>query len=262
MASVPVAHIAVVFSGPPRKDGIPHAVAMADPTALCSCFDILLSESHNFLDDANWDSFVQKLRAHTFTAVHFAPPCSTWSCARRGNGPPPLRAADGPELYGRKSLTAAQKLACREGTLLALRASHGMMVCIELRIPFTFETPYYMGKGPHVTKLPEYQKVLAMTGVATMRIDQCRFGARTTKPSLFIMYNIKEMIQDSKGGQEMKPVVADDITCNHEVRSWTVPWSGQTRLLPHPWSHPFVCHLNSDCLGSVSVHPLAPVVIH
>ena len=236
-------HLAVVFSGPTRVDGIPQALEQISRDAKCSCFDLVLSPDHDFLNDAHWNAFLTRLRALEFTAIHLAPPCNTWSRARRGEGPPPLRADSGPEMFGLKSLSPALLQRCKEGTLLALRAAEAMMLCIERRIPFTLKTPFLFGDGPHITKLPEYRKVLAMNGVITKRLDQCRYGAKTAKPTLFIMYRVLENMMVN-GLVCSAPVNAEDVVCNHQPRSWTVPWSGQTRVLPHPWSSsPPICRL-------------------
>ena len=72
-------------------------------------------------DELLWDKVKKDVAAEDgYLASLWSPPCGTFSLVREiPGGPPPLRGAAGPELYGLKSLSYQHKEQVRMGTLLA-----------------------------------------------------------------------------------------------------------------------------------------------
>ena len=154
-----------------------------------------------------------------------APPCSTFSGARKAerHGPGPLRDPHPPGLYGRTGLSPEDQERVKIGTLCAFRCVSVVKVLAERSsiigriIPWTWETPARRQGKPSIFNLPEVAALDSLPGVTTIEIDQCRWGARTTKPTEF------------KGTLNM-----DAFTCDHPAVWWAVPWSGETYKSPHP----------------------------
>ena len=217
----------VVFSGPDRDDSLANMLRRLDSNCHVDQFDILQPQPSDLLCDLTWQRFLGCLKKRFYNAGIYMPPCDTFCGGRRGDGPSPLRSHSGPGRYGLPGLTMANKEKVRTGSLLAIRTAEALMVHLALGIPFIYETPWPIREGAvNMTTLDEFQHIIATPGVRVKRVDQCRRGAITRKPTLLILF----LISDSNG-----QVTDESVLCNHPLQSWTIPWSGQTRVLPHPW---------------------------
>ena len=105
-----------------------------------------------------------QLRRHLYNAawVHFAPPCKAWSAART-TVTRAKRAAD----------RRKQRPLVRMVATLARRVSKRFGV-------FTIEHPLTSAMWNE----PSMQALLQVRGVQSLRLDQCRFGARVEKSGL------------------------------------------------------------------------------
>ena len=82
-----------------------------------------LENGIDLLDDIAWEARQKKIEDE-FDASLWSPPCSTFSAVRElPGGPPPLRGAAGPDLYGFAHLVGPEKEQVRIGTLCACRAA-------------------------------------------------------------------------------------------------------------------------------------------
>ena len=119
--------ILYLFSGPPRPDD--GLGKFLDELGIeCVCVDLEVNELHDLLDQDVWEGVSQDLPM--YDGFMLSPPCCTFSMARGGKGgPQPLRAAEGKEIYGLKTLKPEDKKRAHEGNVLASRAqstaSHG-----------------------------------------------------------------------------------------------------------------------------------------
>lgn len=84
------------------------------------------------------------------------------------------------------------------------------------------EQPRWKQDGTSVSmyNLDEFQQLLELAGVECIELDQCEFGAPTTKPTTLIAYLINPpMLQSS---------------CNHSKQLWIKPSTGEKVWSPHP----------------------------
>jgi len=125
-----------------------------------------------------------------------------------------------------KGLSFLDKEKVRMGTLLATRTADALKIHLELLIPFIFETPDRVHpEAPNMLDLDCFLEILAHPGVSVLRRHQCPFGARTSKPTLWVFF----MIPDKNGIFSMNNAI-----CRHPSIAWVVPWSGKQFFRPHP----------------------------
>ncbi len=76
---------------------------------------------------------------------------------------------------------------------------------------------------PSITLLPEMREVLGRRGVRRIQVDQCVFGAPTSKPTLFAVHCVE--ISEEECGR---------LQCSHPSRWWRRPPDGKRRWGAHP----------------------------
>lgn len=176
---------------------------------------------HDLCDQGVWDKILEDLEAEVYDGVSSAAPCATFSGARKyDGGPRPLRGESPPEIFGFPWLTPKELEEVKVGTLLAHRGAEACRKAYDQGKPFWFETPAAQDGKPSVFKLPRLISLDELEGVETDRIWQCRYCARTAKPTDFKNYGVRL----SKRGQ----------ACNHEKRWWRRPWDGKWHYGAHP----------------------------
>ena len=215
------------FGGLDRDDSVDSFVQTSKPDAIVLTIDLERSDAHNLECDSTWGHLVTLLRANFFAASLWSPPCCTFSSARKhgDGGPPPLRGASANDIYGLPGLSVADRTRVRTGTLLAVRTATGLLIQIELGTPWVYETPAPREGAPHMTLLPEFKPILDCPEVLQVIGDQCMFGARAAKGTLFLLFKVN--IEDVS--PELRPRL-----CTHPRRWWTIPWSGHEYRAPHP----------------------------
>ncbi len=218
------ARILLAFSGPAgRTDSI--AAFLGDMGDTADERDVEIDpEAHDLLDRVVWEELLGQLPS--FGASLWAPPCSTFSASRgtrtgERHGPPPLRSAD--DIHGLPGLRGADKEKVRVGTALALQTAQALKKLTEARAPWIFETPWPRSGQPSITALPEMSEALSHSGVRRVQVDQCVFGAPTTKPTLFAMHRV-----------EISEEERSLLRCCHPGRWWRRPPDGARRWGAHP----------------------------
>ena len=133
-----------------------------------------------------------------FIGLIGAPPCETWSIARfrsildeNDHGPAPLRLSTTP--WGREanSLQGQRQVLCANDLLQVWFLF--MAYAIQVGTAFLLEHPARSTRhplAPSVWKLPELQWILKVPGVCEHLVHQGWYGARSSKPTTFLSYNL------------------------------------------------------------------------
>lgn len=212
-----------LFSGPSnRVDGFANAVRALG--GQCVEYDLVNGAEQDLANDHIWQGIMSDIKNGVYDALLAGPPCNTFTNARRWDdaGPKPLRGPSGDERYGYSFLGPSDKEKVKLGTLLAVRTTEASTEFHEQRKPFIVEQPRWKQDGTSVSmyNLDEFQQLLELVGVECIELDQCEFGAPTTKPTTLIAYLINPpMLQSS---------------CNHSKQLWIKPSTGEKVWSPHP----------------------------
>ena len=220
-----------LFSGPSLHDGSLRD-ELVKLGAEVDLFDILIDTSLDLADDSVWTPIRSAIKNGGYHGGVFAPPCTTFSSARRvdaddsdSRSPLPVRGEFAPEIYGLKDIDPKDKEKVRIGTLLALRAAEAGKLFLELPScpgtawPWVIETPAQHPGVPSVFKLPEVSYLTSLDHVEIVHRVQCYHGALSPKPTEFL--------------GTMRLVDVPD-KCSHPFLGWIVPWSGKRLRQPHP----------------------------
>jgi hypothetical protein len=195
-------------------------------------YDIAIDQSLDFADDAVWAPIRSAIQSGCYHGGVFAPPCTTFSGARRldegdsdSRCPLPVRGESAPDIYGLKDIDPKDKDRVRIGTLLALRAAEAGKLFLELPShpgkvwPWVIETPARQPGVPSVFKLPEVSYLTSLDNVEIVHKAQCYHGAPSPKPTELLGTMRLDNLPDK---------------CKHPFRNWIVPWSGKRLWQPHP----------------------------
>ena len=210
--------ILYLYSGPHRPDdGLTKY--LQELGAECVCVDKEFNNEHDLLDQQFWedcrDSFCE------YDGFLISPPCSTFTPARRGQGgPKPLRGINGADRYGLKGLGPREKKQVTEGTILALRAENTATYAQTSGRWWIVEQPHERPGKPSMWKLDEFDELKNREGVYLYTFDQCRYGCMAEKKT--------DLLSNIPGLEEFT------LLCNHEIRRWIIPWSGEVIVAPHP----------------------------
>ena len=210
-----------LFSGPERHhDGVQSWLGKLGIT--CKCMDTEISADHNLLDQSVWDNLLKVL--DEYEARLLSPPCGTFSAARRSTdgGPTPLRSSEGPGRYGLPNLRPEEKEKVRVGNVLAIRSSRVCRNSHQSKKPWILEQPHHRKEANKTSmfNLDEFQELMRLDGVIKYTFDQCMFGAQWEKTT--------DLLSNIPGLKQF------EVRCNHEKRSWTIPWSGEVIWAAHP----------------------------
>ena len=184
------------------------------------CYDLEISEDMDLLDDARWNKVLKELKSGKYHAAVAAPPCLTFS-AVRGKGSyniRPLRGCDQVTIYGLPDLNCDEKEAVKIGTACARRALDMAAVVQELKPPWVIETPKKQAGNPNLFELPEYLRFREAHNIEPQASVQCPYGSDYQKPTWWLS-NID---------------LNFEAECKHPWRWWTIPWSGESYISPHP----------------------------
>ena len=189
-------HAVHLFSGPAeRSDGLRKAFRDAGwtTTDIDTANAHLHGDSHsNLLRDDLWIRIQSALDEGRIDAVIAGPPCSTFSRARHGggsqDGPRPLRSPEHP--YGLRGvhLHEHEKNKVKEANYLALKILETLRLAHTKGVAFVLEQP---APSPGVASMYHFEEakaLRALPGVTAVALDQCMFGAASTKPTLLVTY--------------------------------------------------------------------------
>ena len=186
-------------------------------------FDVLNGDDEDLADNTRWQQLCASILRKAYDALLSSPPCSTFGCRRRDRwGANPLRAGSGPELYGLKTLTAADKEKVQLGTLLATRSCEAMGLFIDMQLPCLNEQPANQEEADraHMYKLECWRALLQRAEVKCQRLVQCMLGGEFTKPSDLVHFGVD--LEDAPA------------KCTHPAIPWRLVPTGQTVVRPHP----------------------------
>ena len=191
----------------------------------CDEYDTVNGKQYDLVSDTVWSSVLQDVKMGKYDGVLMAPPCNTYTNARKADdgGPKPLRGPKAPELYGLSSLREEDKEKVRVGTLLAVRTAELARVCAELEIPCIIEQPLWKKEDSEAISmynLEEFAELLKDPQVQQQDVSQCQYGAKTQKPSTLLLIHVKPFKWQHG--------------CNHAKRSWTKPSTGEKLWSSHP----------------------------
>ena len=207
-----------LYSGPHRPDDGLESF-MKRLGAECVCVDKEFDNGHDLLDQTFWESCMNDFER--YDSYMASPPCSTFTPARRPDGgPKPLRGVSGPDRYGLRWLTMDDKKKVTEGTVMAVRAADMAWYAHWNGKWWIVEQPHEREGKTSMWKLDEFERLRSLDDVFTYTFDQCRFECRAQKRT--------DLLSNIPGLEEFT------VLCNHEVKRWIIPWSGELVVAPHP----------------------------
>lgn len=212
-----------LFSGPSeRSDGL--AAELAARGWSCDEYDIVNGPLQDLAADQVWEEVMKKIEDGLYQAMLAGPPCNTFTNARKenDNGPKPLRSAQGPERYGLKNLSIEQKEQVRFGNLMAVRTAAAVEAMDKQEKPSIVEQPLLKEDENSISmfKLDEYIRIRKKPTCRAVEVAQCRYGARTSKPTTLLLNRLRRATFHDK--------------CNHDKKVWKRPSTGQTHWGAHP----------------------------
>lgn len=207
-----------LYSGPSRnEDGF--GTYCLKNSLKCDYVDKEYNDAHDVLDQHTWETVFA--RVPSYDAYLLSPPCSTFTAARNDHdgGPRSLRTSHGPERYGRYDATPQEKQRVREGTLLAMRARDTAKEAQKQKKPWILEQPHWRDGATSMFTLDEFIELMDNEDVHIYTLAQCRYGAQVEK------------LTDLLSNADLSSL---ELTCNHPVRWWRIPWSGEWIHARHP----------------------------
>jgi hypothetical protein len=119
------------------------------------------------------------IKGRTFSSIHIALPCQTFSRARRGK-PPPLRSNLFP--MGLPGLSASDSLKVRESNVLLHLVVKILKIAQLLHIPCILENP----QSSLLWQTPAIKRFLQQSNVAFETCEFCMFGVPWRKSTSFL----------------------------------------------------------------------------
>ena len=164
----------------------------------------------DMLDDNMFDKIMKDVKDGAFDALGVATPCETFSPLRENPpGPRPVRSMEHPlgMLSEEFNLTQSEIKQVKEGNSLIGASQEAIEGFLDLKLPFWWENPDHGDDKVDMWKTPMAADILRRDEVHLAALDQCVFGAETTKPTIFAYAN-------------MDLSTIDDKRCSHEVREF------------------------------------------
>ena len=149
----------------------------------------------NLLDDSNFCAVVEAAEKEKCGWIHMAPPCRTFSRARRKDkygSVPVLRTDDKPEGFGCQDTTEANILADRCASIGEAQAKAGRF--------FSIENP----EGSFIWMMKSFGRLAKMEGVSLVVIDQCAFGSEFKKPT-GVLTNSPWIVKRARRCEDLPP---------------------------------------------------------
>ena len=108
------------------------------------------------------------------------------------------------------------------GTLLAARTAEAAHEFCMQEKPFIIEQPKWKqdSKSVSMYNLDEFSALLEQAGVSLIELSQCKFGAKTTKPTTLVALGLSEHNLN--------------IECDHPSQHWRKPSTGEHYWGAHP----------------------------
>ena len=158
-----------VFSGVPEQGGAALSRAWEAAGGVAIRYDNRIDPKHDFMNDEEF--WIQELGSPA-DVYHFAPPCTTFSCAHTT---PMVRTRTNPYGDGTDPATVeANRLVKKMAQLILELISGGACVLIENPM------------NSHFWELDSYLLLAGMDGWHFVRTDHCMYGAPYQKPQLWL----------------------------------------------------------------------------
>ena len=133
-------------------------------------------EEFDLLDRSILAALMSRIKRGEFWWIHMGPPCSMFSVARL----PRLRSRRHP--WGLPTLSAADRMLVKQGSLMCLVALEVARLCLRLGIAFTWENP----ESSMMWEFPPVQEFLSLPGVFSYTVTYCGYGTAWKKPTRFV----------------------------------------------------------------------------
>lgn len=210
-----------LYSGPERKDSL--AAHLKRLGWECEEVDIEAVNSQDLLDCDVWQRLLDRIEAGEFDGIFSSPPCGTFSVARSvsgSHGPRQLRGVEMPELYkGVKHLCQDELEEVKVGNILSDRTAEAVHWFAIRSKPWGIEQPARREGRPSMLRLPKFQQLAKMPNASIKTFAQCRFGCTFQK------------LTEILGNLDLSSWPG---ACDHPVKDWVIPWSGERLRGPHP----------------------------
>ena len=156
--------------------------------------DIRNNVDDDLLKTDCWLRVQELVNSGNCIGIWMAPPCSSWSTARRRDEhhAPPL--GDAQHLFGFDTLPARDLLKVRQANELMERCYQLAITATLNRVPWAIENPYHS----LCWKLPNFQYLARRPGVSTTRYDFCMFGEEYHKSTRILSCGYNSMAQRAK----------------------------------------------------------------
>lgn len=183
-----------LYAGAPRKSSVKAFLArMSKATGVAvyvTEMDIVRSKRHDLSRRHLQQRLLAAIKKQRYNALLASPPCNTFSRARHSAqpGPRPLRDINHP--YGVPGLTAREKAAVRQGTVLAkfaIAAVHAQLASSATAMAL-LEHPEDLGTAARgrpasIWQWPEARALTNEPNAASIAIHQSSFGTAYPKPT-------------------------------------------------------------------------------
>ena len=150
--------------------------------------DLRAEHPCDVLDDQVCDSMMKDIKNGEYDALGVATPCETFSPLREHPpGPRVLRTKEFPlGLLDKKfGLTKEEVNQVKQANSLIGISQEAIEGMLDLSRPFWWENPDHGDDKVHMWSTPMAQTILDKDRVYMAALDQCVFGAETTKPTIF-----------------------------------------------------------------------------
>ena len=184
--------------------------------------DLKAEHSCDVLNDKQCNRMMRDIKAGEYDALGAATPCETFSPLREHPpGPRVLRNKEHPLglLDSKIKLTKEEIEQVKQSNSLIAISQEAIEHMLDLNRPFWWENPDHGDDRVHMWSTPMAQAILDKDHVYMAALDQCVFGAETTKPTIF-----------AHGHMNLSGI--DDKRCEHEVREFKRP-DGSTYRARH-----------------------------
>ena len=161
----------------------------------CSNYDTANGPPCELSDNITFAQVEREVSGGEFVACTASLECGTFSKLHNLPGSPPLRSVLGPERYGFKHESPADKDRVKLNNLISLRVAKFLGMLTDRRIPWTFEAPACHENQVSVLHLDEYLLLLSRSGFKHRKGVQCPFGALSSKPTpwVYFMADLEDM---------------------------------------------------------------------
>lgn len=171
--------------------------------------DLRAEHPCDVLDDRLCYEMMKDIKAGEYDALGVATPCETFSPLREHPpGPRVLRTKEHPLglLEPEFNLTKEEINQVKESNSLIATSQTAIELMLDLKRPFWWENPDH-GEKVHMWSTPMAQAILDKNRVYMAALDQCVFGAETTKPTIF-----------AHGHMNLSGI--DDKRCDHPLKEF------------------------------------------